>query len=85
MSRNTVTITDLEQLIGNYDRKPIEITADLCQLEGRPISLSLIEWELHDWRPRDEWFQIEAIIVGTAHRLKLFPSPHEQLDTQSIQ
>lgn len=79
-----LTTADIEILLGNCDRKPIEITRDLCQLEGSAISLSLVKWKFHDWRPRDEWFQIEAVIEGTVHRLRLVISPHDRLDARII-
>ena len=79
-----LTTADIEILLSNCDRKPIEITRDLCQLEGRPISLTLVKWKFHDWRPRDEWFQIEAAIEGTVHRLRLVVSPHDRLDARVV-
>lgn len=78
-------IANIESLIGNCDRKPIEITGDLCQLEGQPITLTLESWKFHDWRPRDEWFQIESSIQGAVHRLKIYLSPHDRLEPQSLQ
>ena len=78
-----MTKADIEILLGNGDRKPIEITRDLCLLEGQPISLALVNWKFHDWRPRDDWFQIEATIEGAVHRLKLYLSPHDRFDSQS--
>ncbi len=78
-----LTAAEIEIMLCNGDRKPIEITRDLCQLESRPISLTLEKWKFQDWRPRDEWFQIVAAIEGTVHRLRLVFSPHDRLDARS--
>ncbi len=75
-----ITEADLLDILDESSGSQHEKTVKLNSFGDTEIEITIGNWTIDDWRPRDEWFLIRYLLVGKVDKLKLVFTPSQQLN-----